>query len=218
MSQDEGGFFVFFHFTVNRFPNRGIWRGMQDEVPEKTPSGTDAEMADDAVVALLTEVQLPLRLYVQSLLPGDAAAADVAQQANAVIWRKRAEFAPGTNFKAWAFAVARYEVLNYRKQQARDARLVFTDEVEAAFAEDLSQRRDESESRHEALRACLKKLRSQDRELLMHRYGSAENLKTFAAHSGRSVGGLKVSLHRLRNTLLACMERELASGERVTQS
>jgi len=41
------------------------------------------------VVAELTEIQSPLRLYVQSLLPGDPAARDVAQHANATIWRKR---------------------------------------------------------------------------------------------------------------------------------
>ena len=36
-------------------------------------------------VAQLTEVQLPLRLYVQALLPGDSAAHDVVQQANAML-------------------------------------------------------------------------------------------------------------------------------------
>jgi len=38
-------------------------------------------------VAALTEIQLSLRLYVQSLMPGDAAAHDVVQQANATLWR-----------------------------------------------------------------------------------------------------------------------------------
>ena len=38
-------------------------------------------------VAALTEIQLSLRLYVQSLMPGDATAHDVAQQANATLWR-----------------------------------------------------------------------------------------------------------------------------------
>ena len=51
------------------------------------------------------------------------------------------DFTLGTNFKAWAFSVARYEVLNYRKQQARDARLVFSEELEETFAEELAARR-----------------------------------------------------------------------------
>ena len=168
---------------------------------------------DDAFVGQLTGIQMPLRLYVQSLLPGDSAARDVAQHANATIWQKRESFTPGTNFKAWAFAIARYEVLNYRKQQARDARLVFSEELEETFAEELATQGDDFDSRQEALRVCLGKLRPKDRELLLHRYARTGTLETFAAKSGRSVGGLKVTLHRLRNALLACIQKTLATRE-----
>lgn len=165
-------------------------------------------------VAQLTEIQLSLRLYVQSLMPGDGAAHDVAQQANATLWRKRDDFAPGTNFKAWAFSVARFEVLNHRKQQARDARLVFGEEVELLLADDLTGRDDDTERRHEALRGCMEKLRQQDRELLLHRYSpDAGSLDDFAQRTGRSPGGLKVTLHRLRNALLNCIEKQLATPE-----
>ncbi len=165
---------------------------------------------EGAFVAQLTELQLPLQLYVASLLPGEAAAKDVAQQANATLWRKRADFEPGTNFKAWAFAVARFEVLNFRKQQARDARLVFSGELEEIFAEEIAVEADELDRRQRALRGCLAKLRAKDRELLMHRYASGAPLSRFAEAAGRSVGGLKVTLHRLRRALLRCIEAQLA--------
>lgn len=172
---------------------------------------------ESQIVALLTEIQLPLRLYVQSLLPGDRTAPDVAQLANATLWRKRGDFVLGTNFKAWAFSVARFEVLNYRKQQARDARLVFSDTLAETLADDLAERDDDTERRHEALRGCLEKLRQQDRDLLLHRYtATAGTLEDFAEKMGRSVGGLKVTLHRLRNTLLGCIEKQLATTEAET--
>jgi len=164
-------------------------------------------------VALLTEIQLPLRLYVQSLLPGDASARDVAQLANATIWKKHPEFQLGTNFKAWAFSIARYEVLNYRKQQARDARLVFSDELEEQFAEELTHGNDDLEKQQEALKKCLAKLRPQDRELLLHRYASAGKLSEYSAKTGQSVGGLKVTLHRLRSALLNCIQKQTGSPE-----
>ena len=173
----------------------------------------DAEH-ESAFVAQLTDIQMPLRLYVQSLLPGDAAAHDVVQQANATLWKKREDFTLGTNFKAWAFSVARYEVLNHRKQQARDSRLVFGEELEQILAEDLVERDDDTERRHEALKGCLEKLRPQDRELLLHRYtATAGTLNDFAERAGRSVGGLKVTLHRLRNALLGCIEKQLGATE-----
>ncbi|MFZ9747048.1 MAG: sigma-70 family RNA polymerase sigma factor [Opitutaceae bacterium] len=168
------------------------------------------------IVALLTEVQLPLRLYVRSLLPGDPAASDVAQQANATLWRKRDAFELGTNFRAWAFRVARYEVLNYRKRQARDARLVFSERLEETFAEELAGPADDLAARHEALKQCLSNLRGKDRDLILHRYAGGGTLADYAARTGRSEGGLKVTLHRLRNALLACIRGQLQQKEEVT--
>ena len=164
---------------------------------------------DSAFVAQLTECQLPVRLYVRSLMPGDYAFNDVVQQANAKIWEKRTEFKPGTNFKAWAMAIARFEVLNYRKQQARDSRLHFSDELEATVASEIAELDDNLLDRHEALRECLKSLKPDGRELLMSRYQTRETLADFALRVGRSVGGVKVTLHRLRTSLAECIERRL---------
>jgi RNA polymerase sigma-70 factor (ECF subfamily) len=164
-------------------------------------------------VGLLTEVQLPLRLYVQSLLPGDPAARDVAQRANATIWRKRGDFVPGTNFKAWVFSIARFEVLNYRKAQVRDSRLVFSEELEETFAVELADAGDDFECRQEALKHCLEKMRGKDRDLLLHRYSNAGTLADYSEKTGQSVGGLKVTLHRLRNALLDCIQKQLRASE-----
>lgn len=164
-------------------------------------------------VALLTDIQLPLLLYVRSLLPSDPAARDVAQQANAAIWRKRADFTLGTNFKAWVFSIARFEVLNYRKQQARDARLEFSEDLEEIIGCELAASRIDLGQWQEALQHCLGKLRPQDRALVLHRYSRAGTLADFAAAAKRTVGGLKVTLHRLRNALLACMKQQMGGPE-----
>lgn len=171
------------------------------------------ESPDEEIVAQLTAIQTPMRLYVQSLLPGESRVGDVVQQANATIWRKRAEFSPGTNFKAWTFSIARFEVLNFRKRQARDARLVFSAELEETFAEEIAEQSADFDQRHVALRYCLGKLRDKDRELILHRYSSSGTLADYAEKNGRSVGGLKVTLHRLRNALSKCIEGQLRTGQ-----
>ncbi|MBT5903002.1 MAG: sigma-70 family RNA polymerase sigma factor [Opitutaceae bacterium] len=168
---------------------------------------------ESAFVEQLTELQLVLRIYVQSLLPGDSAAHDVTQQANSTIWRKRGDFEIGTNFKAWAFSIARYEVLNHRKQQARTARFGFSEELNDTIAEEMTTRTSDMELRHEALRGCLEGLKSKDRELLLHRYNSSATLKDYSARTGRSVGGLKVTLYRLRSVLLDCISNRLQTEE-----
>ena len=168
---------------------------------------------DKQFVALLTEVQLPLTLYVQSLLPGDRQAGDVAQQANAKIWEKRNEFELGTNFKAWAFSIARFEVLNYRKQQARQSRLQFSDELEQTLAEDLATQDDGLAARQDALRQCLSQLGESERRLLLHRYATSGTLADYAAELNRSVSGLKVALSRLRRKLLDCITRRIKQAD-----
>ncbi|MCG8601002.1 MAG: sigma-70 family RNA polymerase sigma factor [Verrucomicrobiales bacterium] len=164
---------------------------------------------DEEVVSLLTEHQTAIRFYISSLLPGEARAADVAQQANITIWNKRDDFEPGTNFKAWAFSIARYEVLNFRKKEARDARLQFSDELEEIISGEISSHVDDIDERHEALRECMQKLKQSDRDLIHHRYFETTSLADYAQQVGRSAAGLKVSLHRLRSGLAKCIEKRV---------
>jgi len=171
----------------------------------------DDSAHDAEFVSLLTENQLALRSYVQSLLPGDGSAADISQQANTTIWKKRDTYELGTNFKAWIFAIARYEVLNYRKKLARDSRLVFSDEMEGFIAEEMASDVRDVNDRQLALRSCLEKLRAKDRDLILHRYFHKTPLKEYAESNKRSVGGLKVTLHRIRAALLECIERNQSS-------
>ena len=81
----------------------------------------DDPQRQEAFVSLLTDAQPAIRLYVASLMAGCPDVDDVVQETNTLLWRKREEFEPGTPFKAWAFSVARYQVLNWRKRQAKAA-------------------------------------------------------------------------------------------------
>jgi RNA polymerase sigma-70 factor (ECF subfamily) len=173
---------------------------MQDSAPDP-----DAE-----IVALLTSHQTALRLYVASLLPGECQATDVAQQANTTIWKKRADFVIGSNFKAWIFSIARYEMLNFRKQQARDSKLIFNDELTELMADELPDHVGDLECRRNALRSCLAKLKTADQSLIKHRYFHRTPLKDYAEQIGRSAGGLKVTLYRLRSVLQRCIQTQLA--------
>lgn len=164
---------------------------------------------DAEFVALLTEHQSSLRYYVASLLPGESASADVVQAANATIWKKRDQFQIGTNFKAWIFAISRYEVLNFRKKQVRDRRFVFNDELIDVFAAEMPQLTDDLDDRVVTLRTCIAKLRPVEQELIRHRYFEQTPLQEVAEIVDRSVGGLKVTLHRVRTKLQRCIEINL---------
>lgn len=74
----------------------------------------------------LTHVQRQLFVYLTTLVGQIADVEDLLQEVNRIIWQKYAEFQPDANFAAWAYKIAYFEVLKFRKLKGRD-RLRFTD-------------------------------------------------------------------------------------------
>lgn len=179
---------------------------------EPQPAQKD-ENTEAQFVALLTAGQAAIVVVVRALMPGEPGLEEVVQQTNAKIWEKRADFELGTNFRAWASSIARYEVLNYRKQQARDARLTFSDELERMIVDEAPQLFDDVPQRQLALQQCLSTMKAESRELLLARYRGEESISQMAARVGRSVGGVRVTLSRLRDSLLKCIQLKLEAGE-----
>lgn len=154
-----------------------------------------------------------LLAYVQSLLPHRADAEDVFQRCSVVLWRKFADFDSQREFLPWACGVAFYEVRNFLRVAARD-RLQFGDEL----VEQLAERRLESlqhvDRRLEALRRCMKGLKSEDRDLVNAAYDESTPLSEFAESSGRALQTLYNRLSILRRRLLDCVQHNLsAEGE-----
>jgi RNA polymerase sigma-70 factor (ECF subfamily) len=164
----------------------------------------------EAFMRELTRHQSRLRGYVRCLLFDRRDADDVWQDVNVVLLRKAAEFQPGTNFWAWACSVTRYQILAHAKQLGRD-RLVFDQELVDLIAAEVEQRGDSIDRRREALQNCLEKLPEPQRQLLEMRYAPAASLNQIAEKIGRPVGSVRQTLFRIREALLACIERRLAA-------
>lgn len=168
---------------------------------------------DADFVAALTAGQDALTMVVRALMPGESCIEEVIQRTNAKLWEKRSDFHPGTNFLAWSSAFVRFEILNFRKQQARDSRLTFSDELEGIIAREMPPLLEQLSDRKQALRLCLAKLPQKRRELLLSRYRGDVSIEQMAASLGRSVGGLRVTLSRLREKLAQCIQRTLQTDE-----
>src|SRR5579871_2381594 len=76
----------------------------------------------------LTDLQVRLFAYLVSLLGDIHEARNVLQETNLELWRKSAEFMVGTDFGAWARAIAHYKVLASLRDKRRD-RLLFDEEL-----------------------------------------------------------------------------------------
>ncbi len=86
------------------------------------PTNTNDEARGAEFVQLLTSHQPDIYLYLRSLVLDPDEASEILQEANLVLWEKRAEFQLGTNFRAWAFQIARYKLLRHQGQRRRACR------------------------------------------------------------------------------------------------
>jgi RNA polymerase sigma-70 factor (ECF subfamily) len=173
-----------------------------------------SEAREREFVNLLVSHQPVIRAFVISLLPGLSEAEDVIQNTNQVLWTKRETFAMGTNFKAWALTTARFQVMAMQQKLRNDRRQPLDEDVMELVA-DRAMELDAAglNSKLQDLNDCISLLQVRDQELLLHRYWNKSGLDAFARETGRSVGALKVSLHRIRESLRECMERKRRMGE-----
>ena len=162
----------------------------------------------DQFLRLFAEHDPVLRTFVRSLVPSLADASDVMQEVAVVLWQKFAEFDATRDFRKWAFGVARYEVLAYLRDRARD-RHVFNDELVGRLADEAAAAVRQHEARREALETCLQKLPEARRALVLAAYAKGTRMDELATQRGQTAMSLYKLLHRIRQVLLECVRRQL---------
>ncbi|MHB8900834.1 MAG: sigma-70 family RNA polymerase sigma factor [Thermoguttaceae bacterium] len=173
----------------------------------------DIDQKAEQFARLLGRCQRKVFLYVLGLIHNAADAEEVLQETNVILWRKFDDYQAGTSFESWACRVAYFEALKCRERIARQRRVFGVNLVEM-LAEDAIQLVDQFDDRRDALEGCLRKLRDVDRALVLRRYQPGATTRRLAEATGRSVQGTRKSLHRIRMTLLECIERTLATEQR----
>ncbi|MFK7736814.1 MAG: sigma-70 family RNA polymerase sigma factor [Pirellulaceae bacterium] len=162
-------------------------------------------------VTQIAEHQGRLYSYVYSLLGDGNRAADVLQETNLVLWRKREEFRVGSAFVPWAFAIARYQVLAHLRDRSRESTWIDS-EVAEALTPSIESASEAFEDRRNALAACMQQLSDEKRELIRARYFDAQSLSELADEKERTVDSLKVMLFRVRKSLADCIQKRMAKG------
>lgn len=164
----------------------------------------------DGFVQELTGCQDDLILFIRTICGDFHLAADIRQEVNMVLWRKRRKFTPGTNFRSWAYRIAHLEVKNYFRQTKRRPVTSLDSELLDCFAAELPTSLDELPERRKALQSCMERLTPKDHELIRHRYWSESSLEMLADSSARSIGTLKARLFQLRTALRLCISERLS--------
>ena len=164
----------------------------------------DAEFA-----RLFAEHHRRIYAYVRALVPDRNDAEDVVQNTCVVLWERFEEFQLGTDFAAWAIAVAFNQVRTHRNRQQRE-RLRFSDTLMEKITSIEAQMASEAHDRQAALQACLEKLQHRDRELLSTYYSPATSARTVSARLRMPVTTVYKTVDRLRKRLFECVERQMS--------
>jgi len=166
-------------------------------------------------VKLLTEHQTALRCFILSMLPGCQDTADVLQDTNVVLWEKMDSYEPGSNFRAWAFAVARNKVMQYRSKEVRAKKVALSGELLEIIEEARRDILPESlEAKLQALAHCLDALNKPERDLIRMRY--LEDHREEWESLSRPGASIRVALCRIRGKLRECVERRIRRKEALS--
>lgn len=163
-------------------------------------------------VALMLAHQRRLHGFLRALVPELADVDDLFQQTSAVLWRRFGDFQEGTNFAAWAMAIARNQVRDYRKSRLR-RQGVFSDELFDAIADRIAAHGEHEDARQEALAGCLRELPPDAQRLIQLRYVEDRPVDEIARELARSDKTVYRILGQVRQALLRCVERKLVATE-----
>lgn len=159
-----------------------------------------------AVQRLFVQHQQAVLAYVLTLEPDLHDAHEIVQETFVTASRKAATFAVGTNFLAWACAIARFNTLHFQRTRGRrNARLA--EDVVELMAQDDVEDFAAFQSQVTALRRCLRELAPKARELVNLRYHAGKLPEQIADEVGWTANSVRVALTRARNALRDCLGR-----------
>jgi RNA polymerase sigma-70 factor (ECF subfamily) len=157
-----------------------------------------------------------LRTWLAVHAPPGVDVDDIAQRSFVAAFTRLSEFELGTNFEAWLFTIAKFQL---RTETTRLRRIA---DYHTRYGPDLLQRelarRSDNSSeawklRMEYLQSCLGTLDERLRGFVSWRYDEEISLDEMATRSGRSVAAVKKQLWKIRQLLQQCIETRIAASE-----
>ncbi len=175
--------------------------------PSGNVNSANAER-DAEFLSLLSRHELQLAACIHAIVPVWQDAEEVLQATRVTLWRRFDDFQLGTNFLAWARAVARNEARAHARRNERHRR-VFGEALIDTLLDNIERRRGEEPDRWSAFLQCCRKLGKEARDILRRVYVNHEKIKDVATDLGRSMAGTYAVVSRIRRGLMVCVQERL---------
>jgi RNA polymerase sigma-70 factor (ECF subfamily) len=162
------------------------------------------------IQALYVQHLPALRGFVLSLVSDFALVDDVVQETFLTVRQKADSFQPGTNFRAWAWSIARFKVLQMLERSRKRSDRLSPEVIEALCAHESAGSDWGLEQQFEALNHCMEHLAPKARQAVALRYEQAQRPPEIARLMGWTVEAVNVALSRARNVLRKCVDDQMS--------
>jgi RNA polymerase sigma-70 factor, ECF subfamily len=172
-------------------------------------------LTPDQFVVMIARHERRVRSFIATLASCKSDVIDeVLQSTYLVAWQKLASFsyidaAPDEELVRWMCTIARFEGMNYLRRYG-SSRLAFDAKVIEQIADVCIEESDYLETRHQALKGCLHRLPSRQRDMISQRYWRGISIQELASGRGQEVNAVYTALSRIRKTLERCIRRSLS--------
>lgn len=147
-----------------------------------------------------------LRGFVLSLVSDYSLVDDVVQETFLVVSAKAGQFQRGSNFRAWAWTIARYKVLQTLQKVPKAEQRLSDEVIESLCATEASEEWP-AEDQLRQLAECVRELAPKARQAVELRYQQAHKPPEIARLMGWTVDAVHVALSRARVALRDCVQR-----------
>ena len=133
---------------------------------------------------------------------------DLIQEAAMTLWRRFKDYDPKRSFLPWALGVMHKLIQQAQRRHVRTER-VLAPSVSERLAETLNAFQEVLDRKRRALRDCIEQLPAHQKDLLNLRYHEGLTLGDIALRLRKGLSAVNMTLHRIRQILLQCVEREM---------
>ena len=165
----------------------------------------------ERLARLWMEVQPSVLSFICASIPRFYDAEDVLQEVAVEVAKNFSQDDPERPFVAWAIGIAKFKIAAFYRRNQSDAMLWDALALEGIAQAHVHQQDSLAQVR-EAMDACLRALPQKSQSLLRMRYVEELRSPEIARRIHSTHASVRVTLNRIRNRLLKCIEARLAQG------
>ena len=179
---------------------------MSQNMPSPQGNRGSLEPTSNLFSAMFESEKKRLYAYIYAFVLDKAAADDIFQETSVILWKEFETFERGTSFRKWSNTIVFNCVRTYRRQQKKLVSGLSDELLEQLSA--VAAHHENTDQRWSMLQHCVSHLTTSAHQLYYGFYIENLSAQALADKTGRSIFGIRKSIHLLRRKLFDCVDKQ----------